>query len=142
MKVQLALLSESTSLDRNTNKLSIFNVVDRWASLTFPLWIPSVSIVIVLVRENEPPNLVGKLQAKIGDTIAGEREINIKFNANNLAKMILNTNITIPAPGEVVFSLAVPDQTVELLRAPVQQLRPAHLKTSDSQLAAKSDSAS
>jgi hypothetical protein len=48
MRVQFALCAQSASVDRSSNRLSIFNVVDHFATSSLPIVIPAITFVSVI----------------------------------------------------------------------------------------------
>jgi len=51
MKTKLFLVCESAVIDRNTNNLSIFNILEEISAQGFPLIIPKLFVVYVLERK-------------------------------------------------------------------------------------------
>jgi len=123
MKVQLALCAESTSIDKTTGRLSIFNVTDRLSSFTFPLWISRMSLVLNLVKsEDEPLETRGKLRIFQGDTELAARDVWVRYRPETKrCKVVLNFAVAVPAPGELAFRIVSGDIEIEVLRILVVQ---------------------
>jgi hypothetical protein len=125
MRVQLALCAESTSIDRNTNKLSVFNISDRLVSLTFPLWIPKMFLVLNLKREGtEASEGRGRLRISQSAIVLSERDVLLRFRKeNDICKVILAFDAAVPAPEELLFSILFEGVETELYRLAIIQPR-------------------
>jgi hypothetical protein len=86
------------------------------------MWIPRMALILNLKREEEAHENRAKLVIYQGDTVLGERDVNLRFKPEtDICKIVLNFNVAIPSPGELVFKLSVNGDDTELLRFPVEQ---------------------
>lgn len=121
MKIQLAVLAGSASIDRFTNRLSIFNVLDDISPPTLPVVIPEATFVMILRREaGEPSKLEGTVNIKIGDVLIGRAVQEIDFEGGVTNRQVLNFQaLPIFQSGDLTFELHLPSQQITALTIPV-----------------------
>ncbi len=56
LKFILFIASESASIDRVSNNLSVFNIIEDIAAQSFPFAIPKITVTVLLSREDTDPN--------------------------------------------------------------------------------------
>lgn len=114
MKVQFALCAHTASVDRATNRLSIFNVIDQFPASVLPIYIPSIAFVSVIESDrDESPNVKGVLEITASARLLGRFEVPISFTNGRLARVILNfQGMPVHQAGPVVFRLTIPDEVV------------------------------
>lgn len=124
MRLKRSICAESVSLDRFTDRLSIFNVVDRVSSLGFPLWIPQLALVVVIERDNreEPDPQVATLKAVLDGKVIAESQAFIQFQGGSEARAILNFNLPIPSPGKLILKLVFQHQELDVYDIEVVQV--------------------
>lgn len=124
MKLKRSICAESVSMDRFTDRLSIFNVLDRISAMGFPLWLPQVALIFVLEREraSDPIQTHAKLQAILNGTPIAETEAFIHFQDGKEARTILNFNLGIPSPGKLIFKLIFPNQELDIYDLEIAQI--------------------
>jgi hypothetical protein len=116
MRVQFALCAQSASIDRSSNRLSIFNVVDHFPTSTLPIVIPTLTFVSVIETDkDEGTNVKGVLELVTNKSLVARIDVPISFVNGRLARVVLNfSGIPIREPGPVTFRLTVPNgATVE-----------------------------
>jgi hypothetical protein len=122
VNVLFALCAAGITVDRYSNRLSIFNLIEQIVSPGFPAWLPEVTFLVVLRREN---NEAGQFQARaeirVGDNAIGApTQVAVDFEGGNTARQIMNfQGIPVPAPGELTFRLFLPDNQVATVTIPV-----------------------
>jgi hypothetical protein len=115
MRVLFALCAQSATVDRSTNRLSIFNVIDHLPVSSFPLNIPSIAFVTTVESDHDQVN---NSISGIAEIIANGQSIfrfavAITFTDNQLARTVLNfQGIPVKEPGFLTFRLSLPDGTV------------------------------
>jgi hypothetical protein len=111
MRVLLAVCAAGASVDRFSNRLSIFNVMEEIPSPTFPVWIPEMTFVVVLRKENnEPPQFQARCRVQVGEAVISEGTLDVDFGPNNTARGIMNfQGLPITTPGDVTFHLLLPN---------------------------------
>ena len=111
MNVQFALCAQTASIDRTTNRLSIFNVIDQFPATTLPVVIPAITFVSVIVSEkNESTNVKGTLTITANKQVLGGFDIPITFIDGRLARVVVNfQGVSIREAGPVTFRLTIPN---------------------------------
>lgn len=107
MEAKLFTCSESAALDARTNTLSLFHLTEELNSPAFPVVVPRLTIVALLVRrENEPER--GELQLRIA---MGEQELyrgpfQFNFQRHLRSKAIVDLQgLVMLTPGTLRISL-------------------------------------
>jgi hypothetical protein len=111
MRVQFALCAQTASVDRSSNRISIFNVIDHIPTTSLPILIPAVTFVAILENDrNEAVNFVGVFEGKINDKIIVRGEVPVAFVwSGRLARVLLTLNgIPIHEHGTLSFRLTIP----------------------------------
>lgn len=111
MKVQFALCAQSASVDRASNRLSIFNVIDHFPASTLPIVIPSLTFVSVIESDkDEGSNVKAMLEISSNTGLVAGVEIPINFVNGRLARVIVTfQGIPIRESGPVKFRLLIPN---------------------------------
>ncbi len=121
MKVILAAAALSVSIDRFTNRMSLFNVVEQINSPSFPLWMPEISFVVAILRgEGDPQEFTAKTELRLGDKVLVQSNAPISFKNGPIARNILNLRgIPIPAPGELTYRFPLDGEETATILIPV-----------------------
>jgi len=111
MRVQFALCAQTASIDRSTNRLSIFNVVDHFPASALPIVIPAITFVSVIESDrDEGKNVKGVLEITASKEFVARFELPINFVNGRLARVVLNfQGIPIRQSGPVTFRLTIPN---------------------------------
>ena len=134
MKILFAICSESVSVDRYTNKLSIFSVVDRLASTSFPFWMPRLCISLAVKREDVDPAVVhAKLVMLLDEKPIGTTSAILPFQPDWMARIVINTQLSVPAPGIVQFQLDTGTEQRMIAQITVQQISVADIPKQETQ---------
>lgn len=113
MKVQFALCAQAVTVDRTSNRLSIFNVIDLLPVSNFPHFIPGIAFACLIENEESDRSVKGFFQIISNDVLVGAAEVPINFTENRLARIVLNfQGISVPKPGPLSFRMTLPDGTV------------------------------
>lgn len=133
MKVRLALCAEGSSVDKATNKLSIFNVIDKMNSMTYPLFMPKLCFVFAVDREeNENLPTSATLRVLSAESIVSELRVPMSFSPDGSSRSVANlNNLVIPKPGKLSFQLTWEQGSLELYSMLFTQLlaHPSHSTT-------------
>jgi hypothetical protein len=122
VNVLFALCAAGVSVDRFSNRLSIFNVLEQIASPGFPIWLPEVTFVVGLRREdNEEQRIEGHVRIELGDNVIGQpNAVVVDFEGGNTARQIMNfQGLPVPTPGDLTFRLFLPNNQVAAVTIPV-----------------------
>lgn len=91
MRVQFALCAQTASVDRSSNRISIFNVIDHIPTTTLPIMLPAITFVSILENDqNEAVNFRGVFEGKFNDKVIARGEVPVSFVWNGrLARVLL-----------------------------------------------------
>ena len=125
MKVQFAVCAQSIAIDQLTSRLSIFNVLDQVSVPTFPVFIPELTFVALIRRQQELDNEQFKCQLTITKQgkKSGEAESPIGFGSASVARLVFNfSGLAIQSEGEIDFNLTLPGGETHTLTIPVNKV--------------------
>jgi hypothetical protein len=124
MNVQFAILAQSVSVDRFTNRLSIFNVLDQIASPHFPVFLPELCFVVMLQRTaNEPNTFDTVIRISNGEAVIGQANMHVDFQGQLVNRSVSNfQGLPIFNPGEIQVNFNFPNGESVGARLPVLQL--------------------
>lgn len=125
MKLQFALVAQSVAVDRFTNRLSIFNVVERFESPYFPIMAMELVVVVVLTREpNEPETFDTTMYARLGEVVIGQSNLHVDFSGTPGTRLLTNLQgLPVMHPGELEFSFQLPNGEMVSATVPVVQVQ-------------------
>ena len=121
MNVVLALCASGVAVDRFTNRLSIFNVIEQIQSPSFPAWVSEITFIVVLRKENsEEPRFPTRALVQAGDNVIMETAVVVNFEGGNTTRQILNfQGLPVRSPGDLTFRLLLPDREPATVTVPV-----------------------
>jgi len=121
MIVLLAVCAAGVSVDRFSNRLSIFNVLEQLPAPGFPIWVPELTFVVVLRREDpEESRFQTQGQVQMGDNVIAETAVTVDFEGGNTTRQILNfQGLPVPSPGDLTFRLLLPGHNPAEVTIPV-----------------------
>jgi len=91
MRVQFALCAQTASIDRASNRLSIFNVIDHLPTSSLPIVIPAISFVSIIESDkDESTNVKGILEILVSRASVARLELPISFVNGRLARVVVN----------------------------------------------------
>lgn len=124
MRVQFALCAQTASVDRSSNRISIFNVIDHVPTTTLPIILPSVTFVSIFENErNEAANFKGVFEGRINDKTIVRGEVPVSFVNGRLARVLLTLNsIPINEHGTLSFRLEIPGMVTAAVQVPIVNL--------------------
>jgi hypothetical protein len=111
MRVQFALCAQTASVDRASNRVSIFNVIDHIPAATLPLILPTITFVSILeTDQGEAASYKGVFEGKLNANVIARGEIPVNFVNGRLARVLLTLNsIPIREHGTLSFRLTIPN---------------------------------
>jgi hypothetical protein len=112
MKVQFALCAQTASIDRTTNRVSIFNVIDHLPVSSFPINVPAVTFVSVIESDKDgDSNVKGILEITANKSLVARVDVPINFTTNRLARVVINfQGIPVREAGPLTFRLTIPTE--------------------------------
>lgn len=114
MKCILAVCSDTISLDKATNLVSLFGIIDGISALTFPHSLSSLAMLFILKREDSDDEQAdGRVtltfhpsDPKAKPSEKGQIPVNFDFEGKSkLRVLIRSSGITIEGPGALVSRL-------------------------------------
>jgi hypothetical protein len=113
MKCILAVCSDTVSLDKATNSVSLFGIVDGISALTFPHSLPNLAMLFIVKKEgNEAEKGVGHaaLTFRPNDEQAeiekGQVPVNFDFEGKQRLRVLIRSGgITVEEPGTLISRL-------------------------------------
>jgi len=126
MVVQLALIAQTVSVDRFTNRVSIFNLIDTIDAPQFPIFIQEMAFLSVLRRNvDEPSKSQAELTVSVGEIIVGKSLIQIDFQSGRSARQIAYLNgIPVPNANNLKLQLVIAGHDPFVIEIPVSQSGP------------------
>jgi len=114
MKIKFALCAQTASVDRASNRVSVFNVYDHFPVSSVPINIPSITFVAAIesAEDEDTTNFRGIVDVEVNKSKVFEIEVPITFADHRLARVVLTfQGIPVLKPGPVTFRLSLPDKT-------------------------------
>jgi len=137
--VKLFACARGVSVDRFTDALSLFEVVDEIKLPAFPSLYPKLSLVLSAERQPGDPDVIhANLRVAVDDKLQGQQPIDLTFGQNKLTRNIVEfPAIILPAPGKLNFTVSSVEPPFETtccvdLPAPTVQ-RPAEVRKATTQ---------
>ena len=113
-KLEYFLVSESVSVDQQTNRASLFNILDEVRENKFPTVIPQAVVTSAWDYEVGDENI--DYQVKVRVYLLGEEDLkvfpmNVKIEPNNRHRLFMQLlNLQIKQPGELKFEIFLNDK--------------------------------
>ena len=126
METQLAILCQSVAVDRFTNRLSLFNIIERIEAPQFPVFLSESTFVILLRRETSEVNafdgeITIHLRAGTETTPVGVARLRVDFENGTATRQIANfQGLPLMSPGILEFRMALPDGQTSGAQIPVE----------------------
>ena len=124
MRVQFSLCAQTASVDRASNRVSIFNVIDHIPAASLPLILPTITFVSILeTDQGEAASFKGVFEGKLNGTVIARGEVPVNFVNGRLARVLLTLNsIPIREHGTLSFQLTIPTMATAEVRVQVVNL--------------------
>ena len=107
MKSVYMLCAEGVVVDRRTNNVSIFNIMEEINSVGFPLLINKLYAVSLINREaNDEDTTEAHFEFKLDDKVLLNANTSINFQNRQKTRAVLEVSgLVIPVPGTLKISL-------------------------------------
>jgi hypothetical protein len=124
MRVQFALCAQTASVDRASNRVSIFNVIDHIPAANLPLILPTITFVSILETDRgEAASYKGVFEGKLNGTVMARGEVPVNFVNGRLARVLLTLNgVPIREHGTLSFRLTIPNMATAEVQVQVVNL--------------------
>jgi len=121
MEVSTAICAQSVIIDRFSNQVSLINLRTQLRAVTFPYWIPEISFVVILEKEDGDPETYETFATV---TLNGEEisrtTVIITFKGGRGSRQILNfSGLPVTGPGLLKFILTLPNERFACAKLPV-----------------------
>ena len=105
MTSRVFAVSEGASIDRTSNALSIFNMMDEINPIAMPLIIPTLVVILVVERgDTDPDVLRGHLTITNNEHSPNSFPSDIFFHGNKRARLTVRINgLPVHESGKLVF---------------------------------------
>jgi hypothetical protein len=113
MKIQFALCAQTVTIDRTTNRVSIFNIIDHLTVVALPIVIPTITFFAVVESDQpENNNIEGYIEISNGEELVFRVPVPINFTDHQLARVVLTfQGVPVRTSGHLSFRLVLPDGT-------------------------------
>lgn len=140
MKTVLVACAESALVDQQTNKLSLFGILEELSGAGFPGFIPSAAFVIVLEREpKEPSTFDLVLTIDIGGNKIFETPIKMQFQGLLRSRAVASMQaVPILGPGIMTFSARHGRKVLGSWSVPITQVGSSAFAPTDAGITASS----
>jgi hypothetical protein len=125
MILQFAVVAQSVSIDRFTNRLSLFNTYERIEAPRFP-FVLGLVLVTTMRREAGDPEIFDlPLSVRLAENTIAQGNMHIDFERMPATRNIVNLQaLPIIGPGDLTFSFNVPPvNTPVVITVPVVQVQ-------------------
>lgn len=112
-KLEYFLVSESVAVDQQTNRASLFNILDEIRENQFPIVIPQAVVTSAWNYEVGDEDI--DYQVKVRMSLPGEENpkdipVNVKIETNQHRLFLQVMNLRIKQPGELKFEVLINDK--------------------------------
>ena len=112
-KLEYFLVSESVSVDQQTNRASLFNILDEVRENKFPIVIPQVVVTSAWNYEGGDEDI--DYQVRVRMSLPGKEKpkdvpVNVKIEKNRHRLFLQLMNLRIKQPGELKFEVFINDE--------------------------------
>lgn|SRR5208282_389727 len=129
MRLQFAIASQSAAVDRFTNRLSLFNILEAIQSPRFPVFLPEAVVVFVLRREaSDIEPFDAEITLTLGGNRIGQSRMRVTIGDSPHVRLIANfQNLPILAVGDLEFTIQLPNvepirTSIPVIQTPVVQV--------------------
>lgn len=114
LTAKISFICETLSIDRETNQVSAFNIIDSFAAPAFPMFLRQVSFYCVLERAaGDPYDLNLIFSAEINGQQVFSNPQPVAFGNELIARGYARINgFLIPGPGKLAFKLTNGNATI------------------------------
>ena len=115
-KLEYFIVSESVSVDQQTNRASLFNILDEVRENQFPTTIPQAVVTSVWDYEVGDENIDYQVKVRVylpsGENLK-DVPMNVRIEPNNRHRLLLHLlNLQIEQPGELKFKIFLNDKYI------------------------------
>jgi hypothetical protein len=120
MQLLLLTCAETCVIDVNTNRPSLFNLIEEISSPTFPAAIFTVAIFTLWERDEAEPDSAAELVIRLNNNQLFQAPVSLAFQGTRRCRAVLSIQgLVITEPGSLTFEVRHSDNLVGAWRVPV-----------------------
>ncbi len=106
---KVLLCADSVVRDAQSNRISVFNIFEKFSPKGFPALVARFSILVILQREvNDPDRIDGRLRITLAQQTLYDGVVPVQFEGQVLSRGIITfEGFVLPGAGDLVVSLEV-----------------------------------
>ena len=115
LKLKSLIVAEKVIIEKDTNKVTIVDVIENLKSPSYPLFFPNFSCLLYFEndKDNADQNKY-KFTLKNNDKLLIDTDVNIDFQGKLTTRSLVNINgLAIPAPGVVTIEISSEGQHID-----------------------------
>jgi len=106
--VELMACAEGVVIDRRSNNVSIFNIINEFHSPIFPAAVSQITTLVVLTRDPEDSDPECELRVALDGKVLFKTPAKAAFGETTRNRMVFDTSmLPVPEPGDLCFSFFV-----------------------------------
>lgn len=111
---EYTICAERVIRDAETNSISAIGVLEEINAEAFPVIVPQVGLLFVLIRDQADPNEIEtQVSVRIGENVLFNAPFQVRFQgARRTRAIIVLQGLVIPNPGRVAFRLRWNEHTL------------------------------
>lgn len=130
IRAKVCLLAEAVYIDRDTNEVSVFNLIETIQAAGFPVFMRRLTFFCLFEREpNDPAQNTVQFSIELNGRTVTSQEQNLGFADETRARNLMRVlGVVLSDPGQLVFRYKLGDTvlaehviTVSLLPQPVAE---------------------
>jgi uncharacterized protein DUF6941 len=126
MFLQLGIMARGILVDKFTNTLSIFHLLDSIQAPKFPVFFGEVAFLSILRKELGDPNeFPSEIVVSVGDAVVAKATVQVNFENSQSARQIVNfQGLPVFTPNNIKVRISVPNREPFAFEIPVAQTGP------------------
>jgi hypothetical protein len=106
---RLTLAAEGVVVDRETNAISVFNILDRITAEGFPLLLQKMAFLVIWERSLEDaPQVEGRFSVHFSGRELYQQPVRVEFTTSTRNQFVLRMHgLVIPQPGVLAFRITL-----------------------------------
>jgi len=111
----LLICASGVLLDKNTNKISIFEIIDNLKTEGFPLLFPTFDIVFILQRgKDDESKFETNLTIRHNENVLIETKAGVDFKNSYSTRVIIKINgLAVPSPGTITIETRLREKILD-----------------------------
>jgi len=125
MKLRTLITCDISLLDQRRNSLSLINIIDEINSPSFPIFLPNLSVVSIIEKEQGDPDVIGDcaISITLGDQVILSVPMPIQFQGKSRVRSVADVSgFVIPAAGTLKIAVLHGQNELGTWPIPVNQV--------------------